>query len=74
MKIRAFITFLIIIIMPVLAEAQKITVGTCTTKDGAAYNGEMLGSKPHGKGIAKFKNGDVYVSTNGRKFNLLSGN
>ena len=46
--------------MPALAGAQKITVGTCTTKDGATYNGEMMGNKPHGKGIAKFKNGDVY--------------
>ena len=30
--------------------AQKITLGSCTTRDGGQYKGEMVAGKPHGKG------------------------
>ena len=40
--------------------AQKITLGTCTTKDGGEYSGEMVGGKPQGKGKATYKNGNRY--------------
>ena len=50
-----------LLMIPAVATAQNITIGTCNTKDGATYHGEMLGNKPHGKGTAKYQNGDVYV-------------
>ena len=40
--------------------AQKITLGSCTTADGGAYQGEMSSGKPHGKGRATYQNGDWY--------------
>ena len=40
------------------ASAQKLTLGTCVTKDGGDYSGEMVGGKPHGKGKTIFKNGN----------------
>ena len=40
--------------------AQKITLGSCVTKDGGQYKGEMVGGKPHGKGSAIYQNGDIY--------------
>ena len=60
MKIGKLIVFMLLMI-PAVATAQNITIGTCNTKDGATYHGEMLGNKPHGKGTAKYQNGDVYV-------------
>ena len=42
------------------AEAQKITLGSATTKDGGEYQGEMLMGKPNGKGKAVYKNGNWY--------------
>ena len=40
--------------------AQKITLGSCTTKDGGQYKGEMVAGKPHGKGNVLYPNGDIY--------------
>ena len=54
------LTLIIFFLAYAAANAQKVTIGDCITKDGAAYHGEMLGNKPHGKGVAKFSNGDVY--------------
>ena len=42
------------------ANAQKVTIGTYTTKDHGHYQGEMMGGKPHGKGVTTYDNGDVY--------------
>ena len=50
----------IFLICPLLAGAQKITLGTCTTKDGGEYNGEMSAGKPEGKGKTIYKNGNRY--------------
>ena len=46
--------------LPLVSNAQKITLGSCTMKDGAVYKGEMSGGKPNGKGTATYKNGDIY--------------
>lgn len=43
-----------------MCEAQKITLGSCETKDGGFYQGEMVSGKPHGKGRTEYKNGDTY--------------
>ena len=45
---------------PFVCLAQKITLGSCVTKDGGQYKGEMFQGKPHGKGNTVFKNGDTY--------------
>ena len=50
----------LLVALPLFACAQKITLGTCQTKDGGEYSGEMAGGKPHGKGKATYKNGNVY--------------
>ena len=42
------------------ATAQKITLGSCTTRDGGEYSGEMASGKPHGKGKTTWKNGNLY--------------
>ena len=42
------------------ASAQKITLGSCVTHDGAQYKGQIQAGKPHGKGSALFENGDTY--------------
>ena len=42
------------------AHAQKITLGSCTTRDGGQYTGEMYSGHPYGKGSTKWKNGDTY--------------
>lgn len=47
-------------ILPLVCEAQKITLGSCETKDGGLYQGEMVSGKPHGKGRTEYKNGDTY--------------
>ena len=54
-----FISILLVMACPTAA-AQKITLGTCTTKDGAEYKGEMSGGKPQGKGKAVYKSGNWY--------------
>ena len=46
--------------IPLSAGAQKISLGSCTTKDGGQYKGEMVSGKPQGKGATVFPNGDTY--------------
>ena len=43
-----------------MATAQGITLGSCTTRDGGEYNGEMAQGKPNGKGKTTWKNGNWY--------------
>ena len=50
----------IIIMLPLVLMAQKITLGSCTTKDGGEFQGEMVQGKPHGKGKTVYKNGNWY--------------
>ena len=50
----------ILLLTPLSANAQKITLGSANTKDGGQYQGEMMQGKPHGKGKATYKNGNVY--------------
>ena len=45
---------------PLTMFAQKISLGSCTTRDGGQYKGEMVGGKPQGKGTTVYKNGDTY--------------
>ena len=40
--------------------AQKLKIGTYTFKDGAVYQGDLVGGKPNGSGKTTFQNGDVY--------------
>ena len=65
MKTHFFYIIMSFLLIPYYAEAQKITLGSCTTKDGGSYKGEMLGSKPNGKGETTYKNGDVYKGVSG---------
>ena len=55
-RIAAWMLFFI----PLSAGAQKISLGSCTTKDGGQYKGEMVSGKPQGKGATVFPNGDTY--------------
>ena len=50
----------LLLLFPSASFAQKITLGSCTTRDNGQYKGEMVCGKPHGKGQTVFKNGDVY--------------
>ena len=59
MKIRN-ILLNILIGTALTASAQKITLGSCVTKDGGEYKGEMQSGKPQGKGKTTWKNGNVY--------------
>ena len=54
--------FLLIVLLfvPMWTMAQKITLGSCVTKDGGQYKGEMVAGKPHGKGSVVYNNGDTY--------------
>lgn len=49
-----------LLFIPLSAGAQKISLGSCTTKDGGQYKGEMVSGKPQGKGATVFPNGDTY--------------
>ena len=49
-RIAAWMLFFI----PLSAGAQKISLGSCTTKDGGQYKGEMVSGKPQGKGATVF--------------------
>lgn len=51
---------ILFIASPVSLYAQKIYLGSCTTRDGGQYKGEMSGGKPNGKGTTIFKTGDTY--------------
>lgn len=49
--------------MPLLASAQKITIGTCQIEEmgiKGTYKGEMSSGKPNGKGSEVFENGNTY--------------
>ena len=45
---------------PLSTFAQKISLGSCITRDGGQYKGEMVSGKPQGKGAAVYPNGDTY--------------
>ena len=44
---------------PLAMSAQKISLGSCITRDGGQYKGEMVSGKPQGKGSTIYKNGDT---------------
>ena len=58
MKNKIYI--LLLSLLPTMGFAQKISLGSCVTKDGGQYKGEMVAGKPNGKGNALYKNGDTY--------------
>lgn len=60
MNIKQTILSLSLVFLPICAMAQKITLGSCTTRDGGQYKGEMVSGKPNGKGNTVFANGDTY--------------
>ena len=41
-------------------DAQKISIGTYTFKNGDIYNGQLVGGRPNGKGKTQMANGDTY--------------
>ena len=57
-KRTALLSLLFAVLLPL--SAQKMTVGSCTLKDGGIYTGELVGGKPNGKGRAQYENGDTY--------------
>ena len=54
---KKHITTILLAALSVVGSAQKITLGSATTKDGGDYQGEMVAGKPQGKGKAVYKNG-----------------
>ena len=58
--VKNYILLLFCAALPLICSAQKITLGSCETKDGGTYQGEMASGKPHGKGKTVYKNGDTY--------------
>ena len=60
MNLNHKILAIIIALFPITLFAQKITLGSCTTKDNGEYKGEMLSGKPNGKGTTVYKNGDRF--------------
>ena len=59
MKLR-YIIFAILWSATTHLSAQKMTLGSCTLKDGGEYKGEMMAGKPHGKGKTVWKDGDTF--------------
>ena len=57
---KKHITTILLAALSVVGNAQKITLGSATTKDGGDYQGEMVAGKPQGKGKAVYKNGNTY--------------
>ena len=51
---------LVLALSPLGASAQKISLGSCITRDGGQYKGEMVSGKPQGKGTTVYTNGDTY--------------
>jgi len=47
---KRFLFGFLITLMPMSGWSQKLTLGSCITKDKGQYSGEMLGGKAHGKG------------------------
>ena len=52
--------FILLSLFVLSTSAQKITLGSCTLKDGGEYKGEMSAGKPHGKGKTMWKDGDWF--------------
>ena len=57
---KRFIYTILMLMLPLMVGAQKITLGSAKTKDGGDYNGEMVSGKPNGKGRTIYKNGNSY--------------
>ena len=51
---------LMLALSPLAASAQKISLGSCITRDGGQYKGEMVSGKPQAKGTTVYTNGDTY--------------
>ena len=60
MKIVVTIISLLMSLAVYHVEAQNVVVGSCSTRDGGKYQGEIVANKPHGKGKVVYPNGDVY--------------
>ena len=58
---RKGILTILLISVPLICCAQRIVLGSCATKDGGLYKGEIVANKPHGKGVTTFKNGMVFI-------------
>ena len=57
---KHYILSFIIACMPAYGWAQKITLGSCQTRDKGEYKGEMVAGKPHGKGKTTYQHGNRY--------------
>ena len=57
---KRFTYTILMLMLPLMVGAQKITLGSAKTKDGGDYNGEMVAGKPNGKGRTIYKNGNSY--------------
>ena len=57
---KCFFLALTLAMASVDASAQKISLGSCITRDGGQFKGEMVSGKPQGKGTTIYKNGDNY--------------
>ena len=57
---KCFFLALALAMASVDASAQKISLGSCITRDGGQFKGEMVSGKPQGKGTTIYKNGDTY--------------
>ncbi len=51
---------ILLFFIPACLFAQKIETGSCTTKDGGSYQGQMFRGKPNGRGKTVYKKGNVY--------------
>ena len=60
MNYKISVASLMLFFIPLSMGAQKISLGSCITKDGGQYKGEMVSGKPQGKGATVFPNGDTY--------------
>lgn len=63
---RSLLLTLTLSLSPLAVSAQKITLGSCITRDGGQYKGEMVSGKPQGKGAAVYSNGDTYEALTSR--------
>ena len=62
---KRFIYTILMLMLPLMVGAQKITLGSAKTKDGGDYNGEMVSGKPNGKGRTIYKNGNRNTKESG---------
>ena len=58
--IRALLLFGAATLITPATNAQKISIGTYTFKNGDIYNGQLVGGRPNGKGKTQMVNGDTY--------------